>query len=108
MFLQHCVNGLYEGLERPVPEAWLVLSSVCLAMSVTAWFWHYSRSLRIAWVLDMGWFLLGAWVIIVPYYVLKREDKRGLSRIGLFCLTYFAAWATGVAIRTWVRVLTTG
>ena len=70
-----------------------------------AWFWDYSRRHRVTWVLDMGCFLLVAWVIIVPYYLLKREGRRGLGRIGLFCLTYVAAWATGLAITIWTRVL---
>ena len=108
LFLSQGVTGLYDGLDRRVPEAWPLLSSVCVAMSVIVWFWNYSRQRRIAWVLDMAWFLLAGWIIIVPYYVLKREGKRGLTRIGLFCLTYVAAWATGVAIRIWVRVLTSG
>jgi hypothetical protein len=52
--------------------------------------------------------LLAVWIIIVPYYVLKREGRPGLGRIGLFCLTYVAAWATGLAIRVWIRVLSAG
>ena len=105
LFLYQVVSGVYAGLERRIPEAWPVLSSLCVGMSIIVWFWNYSRCHRIAWVLDMGWFLLAAWIIIVPYYVLKREGRPGLGRIGLFSLTYFAAWVTGVAIRIWVRVL---
>ena len=106
LFLSQGVTGLYDGLDRQVPDAWPFLSSICVAMSIMVWFWNYSRQRRIAWVLDMAWFLLAAWIIIVPYYVLEQEGKRGLSRIGLFCLTYVAAWATGAAIRIWVRVVT--
>ncbi len=106
LFLSHAVDGLYDGLDRQAPEAWAPLSSIFVSMSIVAWFWEYSRCHRIAWVLDMGWFLLAAWIIIVPYYLLKREGRRGLGRIGLFCLTYAAAWATGVAIRIWIRVVT--
>jgi hypothetical protein len=51
---------------------------------------------------------MSAWIIIVPYYVLKREGKRGLRRIGLFCLTYVAAGATGMAIRIWAKAMTSG
>jgi hypothetical protein len=108
LFLSQVVSGFYEGLERQGPEVWPPLSSFFVGMSIVAWFWSYSRQHGIGWVLDMGWFVLVAWVIIVPYYLLKREGKRGLSRIGLFSLTYFAAWATGIAVRIWVRVLTSG
>jgi hypothetical protein len=108
LFQAQVIRGFYAGLGRPAPEAWPLLSTLCTAMCIIAWFRHYSRMHHIAWVVDMGWFLLGAWVIIVPYYVLKCEGRRGLGRIGLFCLTYFAAWASGTAVRIWVQVLTAG
>jgi len=106
LFLSNIADGFYGGIGRALPEALPFLTSACVAMSIIAWFWEYSRRERIGWVLDMGGFLFAAWVIVVPYYVLKREGKRGLGRIGLFCLTYFAAWTTGLAIRIWLRVLT--
>jgi hypothetical protein len=106
LFLSNVVSAFYAGLGQPTPDAWPFLSMLSISMSVLAWFWSYSRYHRIAWVLDMAWFVLYAWMIIVPYYLLKREGRRGLARIGLFCLTYFAAWATGIAVRVWVRVLT--
>jgi hypothetical protein len=106
LFLSHCVNAMYAGLERPAPGVWPALSSMFTQMSILAWFWSYSKYHRIAWVLDMALFVLAAWVIIVPYYVIRHEGRRGLARIGLFCLTYFSAWATGLAVRVWVRVLT--
>ena len=108
LFQAQVIPGLYAGLGRRAPEAWPLLSSLCIGVSIIAWFRHYSRAHQISWVVDMGWFLLGAWVVIVPYYVLKREGTRGLARIGLFCLTYFAAWASGMAVRIWVQVLTAG
>jgi hypothetical protein len=75
-------------------------------MSIVAWFWSYSRARGITWVVDMGWFVLLAWFIVIPYTLLKREGRRGLTQIGLFLLIYLAAWATGMAVRIWIRVLT--
>ena len=105
LFLSHGINGMYAGLERPVPGAWPSLSAMLIQMSILAWFWSYSKYHRIAWVLDMALFVMAAWVIIVPYYVIRQEGRRGLARLGLFCLTYFAAWAAGLAVRVWMRVL---
>ena len=105
LFLTHCVTGLYRGIGREVPDTLALLVPVCLAFSVITWFSDYSQRHRIVWVVDMGAFLLAAWIIVVPYYVLVREGKRGLGRIGLFCLTYLAAWATGLAVSIWVRAL---
>jgi hypothetical protein len=106
LFLAQAVDGAYGGLGRPLPPAFAPLTSACVGMSVVAWFHGFSRRQRIPWVVDMGWFLLVAWIIIVPYYLLRAEGKRGVGRIGLFCLTYFAAWATGTAIRIWLLVAT--
>ena len=105
LFLPQVVGGVYEAIQRPVPEAYPILCALSLVLSVTAWFASYSRQHQIPWVMDMGWFLLAAWIIIVPYYILRREGRAGLSRIGLFCLTWFAAWATGRAVGIWARVL---
>jgi hypothetical protein len=43
-----------------------------------------------------------------PYYILKREGRAGFGRIGLFSLTWFAAWATGRAVAVWMRVIAGG
>jgi hypothetical protein len=106
LFLAQAADGFYGGLGRPLPPVFAPLTSACVGMSVVAWFHDFSRRQRIPWVLDMGWFLLVAWIVIVPYYLVKTEGKLGVGRIGLFCLTYFAAWATGTAIRIWLLVAT--
>ncbi len=100
------MEGFYGGLQRPLPVAWPLLSSLWVASAVIAWFWAWSRAHRLPWVLDLGWFLIAAWVLLVPYFVIRREGRLGLQKVGLLAFTYFAAWATGLAIRIWVRVLT--
>jgi hypothetical protein len=105
LFLSRVADGLYGGTGAVVPATVTLLTGAGVWVSVLAWFAAYSRRERISWPLDMGLFLWLAWAVIVPYYVLKREGKSGLARLGLFCLAYVAAWATGLAIRVWLRVL---
>ncbi len=105
VFLSTVVGGVYGGLGRDVPEAFPFLSTMALALSVYNWFWHYSRAYRIPWVMDMGWFVIGAWMLVVPYYIIKTEGRAGVGRIGLFALTYFAAWVVAIATSIWVAVL---
>lgn len=105
LFLQQIVGGFYEGVERELPDALPILWGAFMAFSLTAWFSLYSLERRVPWVMDMGWFLIAAWVVVIPYYILKREGRGGLARIGLFCLTWFAAWATGRAVVIWMRVI---
>jgi hypothetical protein len=106
LFLSQIVYGVYEGLRLPLPPAFPGLTEMCVSMSVLVWFRVYSEHKDIPWVLDMGWFLLNAWVIILPYYLWKAERKHALGRMGLFCLTYLGAWATGTAIKIWLLVAT--
>ena len=105
LFVPRVVEGVYFGTGRPVPAPVSVLASLALFASLAAWFWSYSRSQRLDWVMDMGLFLLVAWPVVIPYYVLKREGWRGLLRLGLFLVTYLAAWAAGIATAVWARLL---
>jgi hypothetical protein len=105
IFLSTVTNGIYEGLQREVPEQLVALFPLALVVSLAAWFWSYCLDHRLEWLLDMGWFLLLAWFLLMPYYLVKHEGRRGLGRIGLFLLTYFAAWASGWAVSIWTRVL---
>lgn len=105
LFVPQVVGGLYGALERDVPEAYPILSRLFLGFSLITWFAAYSRTYRVPWVMDMGWFVLAAWMIVIPYYILKREGRAGVARIGLFCLIWFAAWATGWAVQIWARVV---
>jgi len=41
--------------------------------------------------MDMGWFLLLAWFVIVPYSIVSRERWTGVGRIALFLLAIVAA-----------------
>ena len=105
VFVQQVVSGFYIGLERELPDAFPILSSLFFWLSVVTWFALYSQRHHVPWVLDMGWFLFGAGIVLIPYYLFKREGRVGLARVGLFCLTWFAAWAMGWAVLLWMRVL---
>jgi hypothetical protein len=105
VFVPRIANGIYEGLDREPPPALDGLSLGFFLVSMWVWFFLYSRARRISWVMDMGWLLMIAWPVILPYYIVKAEGRRGLSRIGLFCLLYFGALMTEMAISIWLRVL---
>jgi hypothetical protein len=108
LLMWNAVGGLYAGVGRDVPETIVTLGTLCVSMSVIVWFWIYSRQHHIGWVLDMGWFLLVAWPVVVPYYLLKCEGTRGIRRIGLFCLAYFVTLVLGVGLAIALRGMTNG
>jgi hypothetical protein len=105
LFLERIVDGLYQGLGRELPPSAPFLGTVFMLSSLYAWFWSYSRAQRVPWVMDMGWLLFAAWMIVLPYYILKTEGRKGLGRIGLFCFLNFAAFAVGWATLIWTQLL---
>ena len=107
VFGPQVVSGFYQGVGRQLPDAVPLLSSLALWLSIAAWFSLYSREHHVPWVLDMGWFLL-AWVVVVPYCILKHEGRRGLGRIALFAFMWLAARAVNWAVLIWVQVLVAG
>jgi hypothetical protein len=105
LFAGSMAGGLYAGLHRAPPALLGPLGSLCTIASLWCWFWSYGRQHRLAVPLDMGWFLVIAWPILLPYYILKSEGRRGLWRIGLFCVAWIGSWAAGVAVAVWLHVL---
>ncbi len=107
VFVPQVVSGLYQGLGRPVPAGYSLLTGLALWLSMVAWFSQYSQEHHVPWVVDMGWFLYLVWIVVAPYYIVQREGRAGLGRIALFCGAWAAAWTVGRATMIWVRVLVT-
>jgi hypothetical protein len=105
IFLERIVDGLYQGLSRELPDSVPILGVLFVMTSLYAWFWSYSQSHRVAWVMDMGWFLFIAWLIILPYCIIRAEGRPGWARVGLFCLTYLGAFVTGWATLLWTQLV---
>ena len=105
LFLGRLIDGFYQGLGRAAPRSLPILVAIFMVSSLYAWFWSYSQEHRITSVMDMGWFLFSAWIVLLPYYILKTEGRAGWSCIGLFCLTYVAAFAAGWATLIWTQLI---
>jgi len=108
LFVPQAVEGVYVGLGREMSDGLHALSVLWLLISVGAWFWIYCREHPLPRVMDMGYFVILLWMLIVPYHVIRSEGLRGVLRIALFLFTYLAAWLGGRAIAIWMRVLAGG
>jgi len=97
LLVAQIIAGIYRGLDRTPPDLLSVLGTFLLALAIVAWFQSYCRAFRISQPIDMGWFLMVAWPVVVPYYLISREGRRGLRRIGTFVLAWLASAFVGVA-----------
>ncbi len=93
----YVIAGVYRGIGRDAPDVLPFLNTFLIFCGVAAWFRSYCRALRVSLPMDMGWALILAWPVVVPYFILKREGRRGLRRLGLFIVAWLAAALVGVA-----------
>lgn len=102
LLVPRIAEGVYEGLGRELPPTFELLANFWFIVSLAVWFWTYCRTHRVPWVFDMGWFVLLAWLVIVPYYVIRRERWTGVLRMALFLFAIVVAvlvrWLTAVAV----------
>jgi hypothetical protein len=105
VFLPRLIYGIYGGLGTEAPESLFPLTAAFYLMSMWAWFSAYGRTRKVPRVMDMGWLVMMAWPVVLPYYIIRSEGRKGLTRIALFCFMWLAAWATQLAVAIWTRVI---
>jgi hypothetical protein len=91
-------QGIYAGVQADAPGAFVALSWVALLWIVGWWLRVDSRKRGVAWVHDMGLFLMVAWPFIMPYYLIKSRGARGLLNILGFVGVYLGAAIIGILI----------
>ena len=91
-------QGIYAGFQTDAPGAFTVFSWVALLWIVGWWLRADSRKRGVAWVHDMGLFLMMAWPFIMPYYLIKSRGARGLLNILGFVGVYLGAAIIGILI----------
>jgi len=105
LFVSEGVTGIYAGARIAQPPALAQLCQAAFWVSLWAWFWLYSQARGIRWVMDMGYFVVLIGFVLVPYYIIKSEGRRGWGLIGIFVLLLMGAVGTRVAVAVWLRVL---
>jgi hypothetical protein len=73
---------------------------VALLWIIGWWLRADSRKHQVAWVHDMGLFLIIAWPFILPYYLIKSRGAWGLLNILGFMGVYVGATIIGILIST--------
>ena len=96
--------GIYYGSQVEPPPAYTLLYALALLWIIGWWLRTDSRKRGIAWVYDMGLFLIIAWPFIMPFYLVKSRGDKGLFAI----LGFVGAYVGAVLIGIIVSVLATG
>ena len=71
-------------------ESWRyeMVSGPAFACLLWVWLVSQGRAHRAAFPLDLGFFVLGAWPLVVPAYLWRFERWRGLGKAGLVLALY--------------------
>jgi hypothetical protein len=97
--LTTAAEGLYQGIGQPRPAALPMLQQLATWLTIWAWFYAYSSRHRIPLIMDFGWLFIGAWLVVVPYYLFKTQRWRALLPIAAYVLLVLAATALGSLVR---------
>jgi len=82
-----------------VPGSSELIQFIVLSCLTSHWVKVDGRERETLRVWDMGYFLLVAWPVIVPYYLVKtRGFKRALAIFSLLALVMFGGFAGGTII----------
>jgi hypothetical protein len=90
--------GFYFGWQMEAPLAYTFLHWAAQLWIIGWWLRSDSRRRHVRWVYDMGFFLLIAWPLVMPYYLLKTRGLKGLLVIFRFIVAYIGAGIAGVFV----------
>jgi hypothetical protein len=87
--------GLYTAHEMDMPgPLWAIYYAIQLT-ALGIWLERDNRRLRVIRIWDIGFFLYLAWVIVIPYYLIKT---RGLKRGFLIMLAWVGAYIVAYVV----------
>lgn len=92
------VKGFYLASETGAPPGFTLLYPLGLLWTVGSWLREDSRRRGVVWVFDMGLFLYIAWLVFMPYYLLKTRGAKGLLTLLAFLGVYLGAYLAGVLL----------
>ena len=90
--------GIYYGRGMEPPPAFSLIYALALLWIIGWWLRADSRRRGVAWVYDLGLFLVIAWPFIVPYYLVKSRGAKGILIVLGFVGAYIAALIIGITI----------
>jgi len=87
--------GFYDAHNMEVPGPVFAVNYMAILTAVSLWLERDNRQYRVLWVCDIGFFLCLAWMVVIPYYLVKT---RGFTRSGLIMFACAAAYVVAYVI----------
>src|ERR1041385_8865380 len=97
--------GLYLGQQIQPPPAYALPQWAAQLWIIGWWLRSDSRKRNVEEIYDLGLFLIIAWPIVVPYYLLKTRGAKGLLVIFGFIAAYLGATVAGILVSVGAGVL---
>lgn len=103
--ITHFAQGIYLGAYFEPPAGFVFLDWVLFIWVIGWWVLADSRKRGAELTYDTGLFLVIAWPIFMPYYLLKTRGAKGLLIILTFIAVYFGAAIIGIILTVTINVL---
>ncbi len=84
LFLVEIISLAYEIYGLAPPAAFEFLGPLAFLGLICWWLWQDSVRTGVTWPLDTGMFLYTAWILILPYHLIRTRGLGGLLDICLF------------------------
>jgi hypothetical protein len=98
LFVVQFFDSFYASRRLETPWLFDILSRVALIWLIWWWLRDDSRRLGITWVLDLGMFLVIAWIFILPYHLFKTRGLKAFIPILAFILVTVSGAAAAVIV----------
>lgn len=79
------------------------LLDITLLAMLGFWIQSDSRTNSFAGMQDWGWFLILAWPILLPYYLIKTRKSKGLLLVLFALIIITASYWTGGSAAEWIE-----
>ena len=93
LFVYQFTFSIYEARQLELPGSFEVLSWLAFIWLIWWWLRDDSRKRNIQWMLDLGFFLILAWIFILPYHLFKTRGLSAFIPILFFVLVVISAYA---------------
>jgi hypothetical protein len=105
MFVVGMARGVYLANEVAPSARFEALSLWGLYLIGWFWFRQQCEPYGISFPLDIGWFLIQLWPILVPYYLWRGQRWRGLAKLAALLAAWLLAKVVGAivpSVLSWV------